>query len=112
MIRFMRMDAVAAALGCSVQEVYRRIRRGCVPPPIKRGRVSLWIEHELARVTAAEASGANDAELHELVRQLVAERGGARGGEERVAQPRTRGGRFARQTEEQEFTRLATRGHE
>ena len=95
MIRFIRLPAVAEALGCSGQEVYRRIRRGLVPQPIKRGRVSLWVEGDLARVLEAEATGADEAALRELERDIQLARGADLPGGQ-AAQARTRTGRFKR----------------
>jgi prophage regulatory protein len=59
--------------------IYQDIADGVFPPPVQIGeRCSAWVEDEVDQVRAARAAGASDAEIRQLVKQLVAARGGLR----------------------------------
>src|SRR5687768_17540148 len=70
--KFLSRRATCAADGdIGLSTLHLRVRQGLLPPPIKRGRSSLWFEHEIEAIHEAIARGASDAELKELVKQLV-----------------------------------------
>lgn len=47
MTRLLRLPAVEAACGLKRSEIYKRIKRGAFPSPIKLGRASAFIEAEI-----------------------------------------------------------------
>ena len=53
---------------------YARIQDGTYPPPVKIGRMSAWIDRELAAVNEAQIAGRSDDEIRQLVADLVAQR--------------------------------------
>jgi prophage regulatory protein len=53
---------------------YARIQDGTFPPPVKIGRMSAWLDRELAAVNEALIQGRSDAEIRALVRDLVSQR--------------------------------------
>lgn len=54
---------------------YGDIREGLFPPQIRIGaRASGFLSHEVDAVIAARAAGVSDAELRDIVTQLVAKR--------------------------------------
>ncbi len=53
---------------------YARIQDGTYPPPVKIGRMSAWLDREMEAVNEALIQGQSDAEIRELVADLVAER--------------------------------------
>ena len=59
---------------------YQRIQDGLFPAPVKIGRMSAWPAGELASVNEALVQGKSDAEVRQLVTDLVGRRNG-RGGE-------------------------------
>lgn len=50
------LDEVLARAKCSKTKLYDEIKRGAYPAPVKRGRSSLWIAHELDAAIAREAA--------------------------------------------------------
>ncbi len=53
---------------------YARIQDGTYPPPVKIGRMSVWIDREMAAVNEAIIAGRSDDEIRQLVADLVAKR--------------------------------------
>ena len=53
---------------------YARIQDGTFPPPVKIGRMSAWLDRETAAVNEALIQGQSDAEIRQLVADLVAKR--------------------------------------
>ena len=49
-------------------------RRHFPPPPVKIGRMSAWLDREMAAVNEALIQGQSDAEIRQLVADLVAKR--------------------------------------
>ena len=73
---FLKRPEVCARLRIgSGPALYRRIRAGVLPPPVKLGGSSLWIESEIEAVVNAVIGGMTKGELIQLVAQLLAERG-------------------------------------
>lgn len=51
------------------------VKAGLLPPPIKIGaRAVAWVERECSAVLESRIAGANDEQVRQLVRKLVAER--------------------------------------
>tara|TARA_R110002096_G_scaffold201398_1_gene385995 strand:- start:13662 stop:13943 length:282 start_codon:yes stop_codon:yes gene_type:complete len=71
---YIRIGKVCEKRGRGSSSLYEDIAHGLLPPPIKRGRASLWIEDEIDAVLAAEAAGATDDEIRELVQEFTAAR--------------------------------------
>lgn len=72
---FLRASDVAARFGVSVSLVYRWVREGIMPPPIRLGpRMSAWSGGELDAIAEARVAGRDDAAIRELVLALVAAR--------------------------------------
>ncbi|MGH8293577.1 MAG: hypothetical protein ACRESA_08925 [Gammaproteobacteria bacterium] len=66
---------IAEACGNSIQNHYKKIADGLLPPMIKSGkRKSLAVVGEYRAVCAAQISGATNDEIRALVRQIVADR--------------------------------------
>ena len=74
MTRLLKLPEVMGRSARKTTSVYARVKRGTMPPPLKRGRSSFWVEHEVDAVLAAEIAGQSDEELRALVAQLVARR--------------------------------------
>ena len=53
---------------------YARIQDGTFPPAVKVGRLSCWPAGELASVNEALVQGKSDAEIRQLVKDLVSQR--------------------------------------
>ena len=53
---------------------YQRIQDGTYPPPVKIGRLSCWPAREIAAVNEALIAGWSDAEIRQLVKDLVSRR--------------------------------------
>lgn len=70
-------QTVAQRRARSRAQLYIDVRNGLLPPPLppRTGRkVSAWPEWEITALNEAEASGASDEELRELVQQLIGRR--------------------------------------
>lgn len=74
--RLLRLPDVRAATALRTTKLYQLVRDGLFPAPIKRGRSSFWIEDEVAAVNDAFIAGSSESELRELVKKLLAARGG------------------------------------
>jgi len=72
--RLIRLPEVTGAMAQGVTQTYADIKSGLLPPPVKRGRSSMWPEDEIALVNAARIAGKSDDEIRRLVAFLVAAR--------------------------------------
>jgi len=73
--RLMRMPGVCNETGDARSTVYRKIKDGLFPAPVKSGvRAAAWPATEVAAVNAARIAGRSDDEIRTLVRHLVAAR--------------------------------------
>lgn len=72
---FLRVGDVAARFAVSTSMVYRWVRDGIMPPPVKLGpRMSAWSGDELDAVAEARLAGRSDDDVRKLVTSLVAAR--------------------------------------
>lgn len=55
-------------------EVYSKVKKGLLPPPVKIGRSSIWPEAEIDQILAAHIRGEAVDEIKALVRNLVSAR--------------------------------------
>ena len=53
---------------------YARIQDGTYPPAVKIGRMSVWLDREMAAVNEALIQGQSDDEIRRLVKDLVSRR--------------------------------------
>ena len=75
MMALLRFPAVIDRAGLSRSSLYSRVSQGLWPPPIKLGqRASAWPEHEISALNAARVSGKSDAQIRDLVAELIAAR--------------------------------------
>lgn len=74
MVELLRMSAVLQRYGLARPTLYRDIRRGVFPRPVKMGRASAWPRVELEAVIAARIAGKTDDEVCELVAELERQR--------------------------------------
>ena len=75
MTQMLRIAAVIAATGNKRWAVYRNVRAGLLPPPVKIGqRSSAWPQNEIEQITAARIAGLSNDEIMSLVKKLVADR--------------------------------------
>ena len=72
--RLIKSLEVQSAMGCGATRLYGDIKNELMPPPLKRGRSSYWVESEIAAISAARIGGADDNAVRQLVRQLLAAR--------------------------------------
>jgi len=71
----LRIADVIAATGNKRWAVYRNVRAGLLPPPVKIGeRSSAWPQNEIEQVTAARIAGHKNDEIKALVSRLLADR--------------------------------------
>jgi prophage regulatory protein len=74
-IRFLRLTDLRNRRGQSTSSIYRDIRNGLFPPPVKLGEnTSAWPEHEADAIARAQIAGADSARIRTLVSELVAAR--------------------------------------
>lgn len=66
----MKIRAVSSDSCLARSTIYRDIRRGTFPKPIKIGKVSAWPATEVAAVNAARIAGKSEDELRQLVASL------------------------------------------
>ena len=72
---FLRIKEVKRRVGKAHTATYGDVRTGLLPPPIPLGpRAKGFIEYEIDSVTAARAAGQSDAQIRQLVAELVAAR--------------------------------------
>lgn len=74
-IPILRRPAVSVATGKSRATLYADISRGTFVPPVKLGARSVgWPSSEVYAINAARIAGKSDAEIKQLVADLVARR--------------------------------------
>jgi hypothetical protein len=73
-ISFERFDSVAKRRACSRRQVYIDVDRGLLTPPIRRGKLALFVTHEVDEIINAEIAGKSEDERRALVRQLLERR--------------------------------------
>lgn len=66
----LRVPDVKKASGLARPTIYRDIRRGTFPKPVKIGTVSAWPAAEVAAINAARIAGKSDDEIRQLVASL------------------------------------------
>lgn len=76
MSELLRMPDVRRVSGLARPTIYRDIRRGTFPRPVKIGTASAWPSDEIAAINAARISGKSDDEIRVLVAALEARRAG------------------------------------
>lgn len=73
--RLLKLDAVRDLTALRTTSVYRAVKLGTLPPPIKlTSRSSAWVEDEIAACNEARIAGKSDEDLKRLVARLVAKR--------------------------------------
>ena len=73
--RMLRMPDMTAKTGLRGVTVYKHVRLGILPKPIKLGeRVSAWLESEVEMVLSARIAGKTNDEIKLLVSGLMAAR--------------------------------------
>lgn len=77
-ITLLRADTVADRLAVSRSQLYLDVRRGVMPPPIRKGKCISWPSHEVDEITQAIVAGSSDEELRGLVRTLIERRAALR----------------------------------
>ena len=66
----LRMPDVMRASGLARPTIYRGIRSGLFPKPVKIGRVSAWPVDEVEAINAARIAGKTDGDIRQLVASL------------------------------------------
>ncbi len=70
-----RLPGVCATTGLGRATIYDFVQRGLLPPALRIGsKLAFWPVDEIDRVMAARIRGASDAEIRELVAEIVAAR--------------------------------------
>ena len=73
--RMLRMPDVAAKTGLRKVTIYKHIRLGTLPRPIKIGeRASVWPSDEIEAVLSARVAGRSEVEIKSLVSKLMTAR--------------------------------------
>ena len=70
----LRLRQVLAETGDSRSWLYQRIQEKKFPAPVKCGDVSKWPAREVAAMNEAQISSMSDAEIRQLVKDLVSQR--------------------------------------
>jgi prophage regulatory protein len=71
-IRLLRFNYLSNATGKTRSTIYRDIKVGLLPPPVKiGGDRSAWPEHEIDAINRARIAGKTDEQIKQLVSQLV-----------------------------------------
>jgi len=70
----LRMPDVKRASSLARPTIYRDIRRGTFPKPVKIGTISAWPAAEIAAVNSARIAGKSDDEIRQLVADLHEQR--------------------------------------
>lgn len=73
----LRLPDVMAATALARPTLYRDMRRGLFPRPVKLGRASAWPSDAVAAVIAARIAGKSDDEIRALVDDLQRQRADA-----------------------------------
>ena len=75
MTALLRIPQLEQRLGIKPTCIYKRIRNGTLPAPIKYGaRTSVWPANEIDECCAAIIRGASDADMRQLVHDLTKKR--------------------------------------
>ena len=75
-IALLRAPELRARLGIGHTTVFRWVRMGVIPPPIKLGpRRVAWVLSEIDQIISARISGQSEEDIRGLVARLVAQRG-------------------------------------
>jgi len=75
MQNFLRLPEVCRRTGKPRSTVYRDIKDGLLPPPVRIGdRASAWPDNEIDAVNQARLAGVSGEEIKQLVAALVRER--------------------------------------
>lgn len=69
-----RMPTVMKGTGFARPTIYRDIKRGLFPRPVKLGRASAWPSREVDAIVNARIAGKSEDELRELVATLERQR--------------------------------------
>ena len=78
--QFRRLPQVLKATGLAASTLYDRVSDGLFPKPVKISkRSTAWPEHEVSAINRAIVAGRSDAEIRQLVRDLVSQRTVAEG---------------------------------
>ncbi len=73
--KLLKLGAVRDVTALGTTSVYRAVKLGTLPPPIKLSlRSSAWVEDEIGACNEARIAGKSDDELRQLVARLVARR--------------------------------------
>lgn len=70
----LKMTAVKGETSMARPTIYRDIKRGTFPKPVKIGRASAWPEREVQAIIAARIAGQSDDEIKALVADLEQQR--------------------------------------
>tara|TARA_B100000686_G_scaffold330530_1_gene392897 strand:- start:365 stop:622 length:258 start_codon:yes stop_codon:yes gene_type:complete len=70
----LRLRQVLAETGDSRSWLYQRIQDKRFPAPVKCGGISKWPAREVAAMNEAEVAGKTEAEIRQLVKDLVSRR--------------------------------------
>ena len=65
---------VSAISGLAPSTIYRDVKRGTFPKPVKIGTVSAWPSDEVEAVTKARIAGKSDDEIRAIVADLHRQR--------------------------------------
>lgn len=81
-MKLLKLPAVLELTATGRSTHHKRIHEGLMTQPVRQGQNSVaYPEHEITAINAARIAGKSDAEIRELVSQLMADRKkiGARG---------------------------------
>ena len=69
---FLRLPAVCDRTSKPRSTIYREIRNGLMPPPVRISeRSAAWPDHEIDAVNCARLRGQTDNEIRQLVAELI-----------------------------------------
>lgn len=81
-LRMLKLPEVESRSGLKHSSLYSRAKDELFTPPVKlSSRSSAWPEHEVEAINRARLAGKSDDEVRQLVRDLVAQRAQASGGQ-------------------------------
>jgi prophage regulatory protein len=71
-VKLLRFSSLAEATGKSRSSIYRDIKVGLLPPPVKiGGDRSAWPAYEIDAINRARIAGKSDDQIKQLVSELV-----------------------------------------
>jgi prophage regulatory protein len=73
-MKLIRLPIVKLTTGDGTTRIYQDVADKLLTPPVKRGRSSYWVEHEVDAIVAARIAGRSDTAIRLLVSELVAAR--------------------------------------